>query len=98
MGRASAWRRDYEPTAAVKSATIAACVVLVVASAITVFVRDRTDPYLFMDVEARERKAGDAFREGDCNTARTAIERALRMDPKNRGLRGLASEIDRGCF
>ena len=95
---ASAWRRDYEPTLRIKQLTIGLSVALVAISAVAVFVRDRTDPYLFMDPGQRERRAGDAFRQGDCNTARTAIDRALRMDPQNRARRELANEIDKGCF
>ena len=95
---ASAWRRDYEPALRVKQATIAACVVVVMIAAVTVFIRDRTDPYLFMSPQEREDRAGEAFRAGNCDTARVAIERALRMDPRNKALRGLASSIDRACF
>jgi rhomboid protease GluP len=91
------WKRGYEHSARAERAIVTACVALVCASGLTVFVRDRTDPYLFLDSEGRMRAAVDSLRAGHCDRARTAMDRAIRMDPKNRGVQALSREIDDAC-
>ena len=61
------------------------------------FVRNRTDPYLFLDVDERMKAAYGALQNGRCDHARTAMERAIQMDPKNRYIRALSQEVDREC-
>ena len=68
-----------------------------VVSGVVVFVRNRTDPYLFMDPDERMTAAGSALRAGRCDRARTAMERAIQMDPNNRYIRALDQEIGREC-
>ena len=71
---------------------------LVLAAGGTVYVRNHTDPFLFMDVEERMRAAEAALQAGHCDRARAAIERAIKMDPQNRSIRAEASEIKRECW
>jgi rhomboid protease GluP len=94
---ASAWQRGREYSARVQNAVVAACVALVAISGITVYVRDRTDPYLFMDVEERYNAAVSALGAGRCEKAQNAIKRARQMDPENNHLRAHAEQIEREC-
>ena len=95
---ASAWQRGYEAPRRMKNLTVAACTFLVVVSALVVLVRDRTDPYLFLDFNDRRLAAEAALRHGDCETAHIAVERAIQMDRRNGAVRNLAAEIDRSCM
>lgn len=94
---AAGWRRGFEYGRRARHAIVAACAGIVLASGVVVFVRDRTDPYLFLDVEERMRVALDALRDGQCARARQAMTRAIQMDPRNRAIRALSEEIDREC-
>ncbi|MCL2725692.1 MAG: rhomboid family intramembrane serine protease [Polyangiaceae bacterium] len=80
-----------------ESAIIAACIALVAASAAVVFIRDRTDPFLFLDVEGRKRVALEAWAAGRCNRALTAVRRAVAMDPKGEEVRELHDRIRQEC-
>ena len=60
-------------------------------------VRNRTDPYLFLNIDERLKAASNAFQAGDCGHARTAIQRALQMDATNPAARSGAQQIDRAC-
>lgn len=94
---ASTWRREFVPSRRARAAVVAACVAVVCASALTVYVRDQTDPYLFLDAEGRMRAAFEALRSGRCDRARVAIARAMKMDPMNRAAAALSDEIDAAC-
>ncbi len=94
---AATWKRGFSYSLRAQQAIIAACIGLVVASGVVVFVRNRTDPFLFMDPDERMTAAGAALRAGRCDRARTAMERAIQMDPKNRYIRALDQEIAREC-
>ncbi len=94
---ATTWRRGYVYPRRATQALIAACIGLVVTSAVVVYVRDRTDPYLFMSVEERMRSGLEALREGRCDRARSAMARAVQMDPRNSAIRALADEVEREC-
>ena len=94
---AATWARGFSYSLRAQQAIIAACIGLVIMSGAVVFVRNRTDPYLFMDPDERMTAAGSALRAGRCDRARTAMERALQMDPNNRYIRALDQEISREC-
>lgn len=94
---ASTWRRGYVYPKRAQAVIVAACVALVVASGIVVYVRDRTDPYLFMDLDERIATARSAIEAGRCEKAMHAIARARQMDPVNNRIRALAEQIDREC-
>jgi rhomboid protease GluP len=94
---AGSWRRGFAYSARAQSAIVTACVSLVLVCGAIVYVRDRTDPFLFLDVDGRTRVAYEAFRAGRCTRAQTAIGRAIRMDPRNGQLVAFAAEIDREC-
>lgn len=90
------WRR--EPYARrTQHAIVAGCALAVAASGLVVWARDVTDPYLFLDVEGRTRAAYDALGVGDCAAARTAIRRALAMDPKSQIVRERENDIEAAC-
>lgn len=93
---ATTWRREPYPRRT-QHAIVAACMLLVLASSLVVDIRDQTDPYLFLDVRGRVRAAYDALGAGDCRRARTAIHRALAMDPESVALRGYTEDIERTC-
>lgn len=94
---AATWERGRKYGARAQNIIVAACVALVAISGITVYVRDRTDPYLFMDVEQRYNAAVSAINAGRCEKAQNAIRRARQMDPANNHLRAHAEQIDREC-
>lgn len=94
---AMTWRRGFEHAKRAERRIVAACVALVLLCAGVVHVRDRTDPYLFLDVEGRMRAALDALRGGRCDRARAAMDRAVSMDRKNRAIRALSDEVAREC-
>lgn len=94
---AMSWDKDYEYSKRATSALVAACVGLVAASGLVVWVRDRTDPYIFMDVDQRVNAAYEALYEHRCDRARAAIGRALQMDPQHNQIRAFADEIAREC-
>jgi rhomboid protease GluP len=91
------WERGFTYSLRAQQAILAACVGLVLASSVVVFVRNRTDPYLFMDVDERLKAAYAALQSGHCDRARTALERAIQMDQRNHFIRALREEIDREC-
>ncbi|AKV03829.1 rhomboid family serine protease [Labilithrix luteola] len=94
---ANAWRRGATYSARTQRAIVAACVALIVGSGVVVYVRDRTDPLLFLDTERRMKAAIDAMRDGRCDDARTAMQRAIAMDPQSSSIRALDDEIAREC-
>jgi rhomboid protease GluP len=94
---ATTWQRGFTYVMRSQQAILAACVGLVLASGGIVYVRNRTDPYLFMDVDERMKAAYSALQAGRCDRARSAMGRAIQMDPDNRYIRALGSEIDREC-
>jgi rhomboid protease GluP len=94
---ATTWQRGYTYPKRAETLIAAACVTIVAMSGIVVYVRDRTDPYLFMDVEERYNAAVSALAAGRCEKAQNAIKRARQMDPENNHLRAHAEQIDREC-
>jgi rhomboid protease GluP len=94
---AASWKRGYVYPKLAARTIVSACVTLVMAAGAVVYVRDRTDPYLFLDHQERLKVAMEARRAGRCERARTAVDRALRMDPKNMGMQRLRHDIDRKC-
>lgn len=91
------WLRGFAYERRAAHAVIAACVGIVLATGAAVHVRSLTDPYLYMTVEERVRAAHVAVQAGRCEEARAAIERAARMDPKNRFIRARSDEIVLVC-
>ena len=94
---AATWQRGYMYSKRAQAVIVAACVGIVFASGLTVYVRDRTDPYLFMDVEERYTAAVEALSAGRCEKAMNAIRRARQMDPANNHLKAHAEQIEREC-
>lgn len=95
---AATWRRGVTYTTRAQQAVVGACIALVIASGLTVYVRDRTDPYLFMNVDQRLNAASRAARSGRCDEAEYAMKRAQRLDPGNERLHDRAQEINRECL
>jgi rhomboid protease GluP len=95
---AATWQRGFTYARSAQRTILLASVALVVAAGGIVYVRNRTDPYLFMNVEERMRAAEAALQAGHCDRARTAVDRAMRMDPQNRSIRAEGSEIARECW
>lgn len=93
---AMTWRGAAYPMK-VQRLIVSACVAVIGASSVTVYLRDRTDPYLFLDVEDRVRVAYTAFKAGDCPRARAAIKRAVKMDPQSVAVRQVQREIEAEC-
>jgi rhomboid protease GluP len=95
---AAAWRRGVVYSTRAQNVIVGACIALVVLSGLTVYVRDRTDPYLFMTIDERLAAASRAARTGQCDEADRAMKRAQQLDPGNASLRDHAKLIDRECL
>lgn len=94
---AATWQRGFTYARRSQHAILAASVGLVLSCAAVVYVRNRTDPLIFMNVEERMDASYAALHRGDCSKARTAMQRAAQMDPNNRFIRAAGTEIDREC-
>jgi rhomboid protease GluP len=94
---AATWRRGFTYARRAERTILAVSVLLVRAAGATVYVRNRTDPYLFMSVDERMKASYAALQAGNCGRARTAMVRAAQMDPQNRFIRAATEEIDREC-
>jgi len=95
---AATWRRGFTYSQRAQTAIIAGCIGLVMASGVTVWVRNRTDPYIFMSIGERVAYARRAAHIGQCDRAYAALTRARQMDPDNPGLRDHGLDIDRLCL
>lgn len=95
---AATWRRGVTYTERMQQIIVAACVALVIVTSLTVYVRNRTDPYLFMNVSERLDAAMRAARAGRCDEADRAMKRAESLDPGNQLLHDRAQEINRACL
>jgi rhomboid protease GluP len=94
---ATTWQRGFTYEHRAQRTVIAVCIGIVLAAGATVYVRNRTDPYLYMNVDERMQAAYSAFQAGHCDRARIAMDRAIQMDPKNRFIRAGGDEIAREC-
>lgn len=95
---AAAWRRGVTYGARAQRIVVGASIAVVVAASLTVFVRNRTDPYLFMSIDDRLDTASRAARSGRCNDAERALQRARELAPGNERLRERTMEVDRACL
>jgi rhomboid protease GluP len=95
---ASTWRRGVTYGKGMQRFIVGACVALVLGSGLAVYVRNRTDPYLFMNVEERLDAAVHAARLGRCAEAERALSRAQSLDPGNGLLRTRSLEVSRICL
>ena len=94
---AATWQRGFTYARGSQRAILAASMGLVIACGAVVYVRNRTDPFLYMNVDERMKAAYAALQGGHCDRARIAMRRALQMDPNNRFIRAAGEEIDREC-
>ena len=92
------WRRGFTYARAAQRAVLAVSLGVVLAAGAVVYVRNRTDPFLFMGVAERAGAAEAAFKAGQCDRARTAIDRAIKMDPQNASLHDERRKIARECW
>ncbi|MBX3261117.1 MAG: rhomboid family intramembrane serine protease [Labilithrix sp.] len=95
---AATWRRGVTYTAQLSRIVVGVCVAAVIVAGLTVYVRNRTDRYLFMGVDERLNAASRAARSGQCDEADRAMKRAQRLDPGNERLHDRAQEINRECL
>ncbi len=95
---AATWRRGVTYSTRAQQIIVGVCVGIILFSGLTVYVRNRTDPYLFMSVEERARAGLRAARVGDCDEAERAMRRAARLDPGNEGVRERAQAVTRECL
>jgi len=95
---AATWRRGIAYSQKAQQVIVTICVSLVIVSGLTVYVRNRTDPYLFMSVDERMHAAMRAARQGHCDEADRAMRRAERVDPGNPLLAQRSQEVDRECL
>lgn len=95
---AATWRRGMTYSAKAQKLIVGTCVALVMLAGLTVYVRNRTDPYLFMSVDERAAAALRAAQAGNCGEAAVALERAQRLAPGDAALEQRLKEIDRACL
>lgn len=94
---AIAWERGVAYSKRTAQALIGGCVALVLASSALVYVRNKTDPYAFLDVQGRVDAAFAAANRGDCERAHEAMRRAVQMDPTSRQLRAYSERAELDC-
>jgi len=94
---ALSWERGVSYAGKRTRAIVGGCVAVVLLSGAGVWVRNHTDPFVFMDVEERIQAALTANQDGKCDRARAAMQRAQQMDPSNGSIHALVEEIDRQC-
>jgi rhomboid protease GluP len=94
---ASMWRRGISYSARAQQLILGLCLLLLVGAAGTVFHRNRTDPYLFMNAEARLDAALDWAQKGQCERAEDAFRRALRLAPADALVHERQRELERSC-
>jgi rhomboid protease GluP len=94
---AATWQRGFTYAPRAQRSILLASLALVLGAGGVVFVRNHTDPFLFMNVEERMRAADEAVRAGHCSHARAAMQRAVGMDPGNGFIRAQAKQIEREC-
>lgn len=95
---AATWRRGVSYSARLQQLVLGGATALILASCVTVYVRNRTDPYLFMSADERLDAATRAARRGQCDEADRALRRAQALDPANPGVHVHAVEVDRECL
>ncbi len=95
---AATWRRGVTYTEHAQRVIVGVCVALVIVAGMTVYVRNRTDPYLFMNIDERLEAAGRAARYGKCDEADRALKRAQQLDPGSDRIHDRAQEINRACL
>jgi rhomboid protease GluP len=95
---AATWRRGVTYTEKMQQVIVGICVAVVIATGLTVYVRNRTDPYLFMTIDERLNAAQRAAREGHCDEADRALKRAELLDPHNERIHDRAQDINRACL
>ncbi len=95
---AATWRRGFTYARGAQRTVLALSLGVVLAAGAVVYVRNRTDPFLFMGVAERARVADAAFQAGQCDRARAAIDRAIKMDPQNGSLHADSRKIARECW
>ncbi len=92
------WQRGFTYARRAQHAIVAVSIGLVLSCAAVVYIRNHTDPFIFMNVEERLQASNAAYHRGDCNAARSAMMRAIQMDPQNRNVRIGAQELARECW
>lgn len=95
---AAAWQRGVSYSEKAQKMIVAACVGVVLVAGLAVYVRDRTDPYLFMSLDERLDAAKRAARSGQCAEAEVALRRADRLDPGSERVRHRARDVTRQCL
>jgi rhomboid protease GluP len=95
---AAAWDQAVTYTTKAQHFIVAACVGLVLFAGLAVYVRDRTDPYLFMSLDERLDAAKRAVRAGKCDEAEIALRRAERLDPGSQRVLARERDVTRQCL
>lgn len=95
---AAAWQRGVTYAKKTEKLIVAASVGLVLLAGLAVYVRDRTDPYLFMNLDERLDAAKRAARGGKCDEAEVAMRRAERLDPGSERVRARGRDVTRVCL
>lgn len=95
---AATWRRGVTYTKKMQQVIVAASVGVVLLAGLVVYVRDRTDRYLFMSVDERIEAGYASARNHHCDEAERALRRAASLDPGGDRVREGGREIDRVCL
>jgi rhomboid protease GluP len=95
---ASTWARGVTYTQKVQQWIVAASVGVVLLAGLVVYVRDRTDRYLFMNVDERLQASWVQAKNGHCDEAESALHRAERLDPGSDRIRERSRDVTRACL
>ncbi len=94
---AALWKRGVVYTRAMQRVIMASCVFVIAASGLSVVLRDATDPWAMLDLDARLQRAVAAFQRGSCTEAVEATERAARIGPRSERVQLVKREILGAC-
>jgi rhomboid protease GluP len=94
---AAAWRQGKVYTPFVVRLIFATCTLIIVGSGVAVAVRDLTDPWATLNVDARIDRAVAALQSASCADAIRATERAARIAPRSERVLELKRTIIVGC-
>lgn len=95
---ATSWQRGVKYSERTQAIVLGGSIALVLICGLTVLVRGRVDPYLYMSFDERLGAASRAARAGKCDEAERALKRAEVLDPGSERVHERAVDVNRACL
>jgi rhomboid protease GluP len=94
---ATIWSRDFRYSPRATAAVVSACAGILVACIAVVAIRDRTDRFAVMDLQARDDFTLEALREGRCGDAYDGLRAVERLRATMGPVRSLRQVVAASC-